>query len=90
MITVTIKDNCTTAIISSKHHTAELNHLDNSFPVDCEAIYSFLFESREEFGIPDSWKDPEMDENEEEYYLTLQYNDFVTWIRDKIEWEGDF
>lgn len=76
-ITVTMKDNCKTAVIKSENgFFVELNNLDNSFPIDSDAIFNALFDNRSAFGIPDSsWKDG-LDDSE--YPISLQYVDFVS------------
>lgn len=93
-ITVTMKDDCKTAIIESENgFFVELNNLDNSFPIDSDAIFNALFDNRSAFGIPDNtWKDG-LDDSE--YSEALQYVDFVTSFDDDGEntntiiYEGD-
>jgi len=77
-ITVSMKDECRTALLRAENgFYVELNDLDNSYPVDQEAIFSCLFENRQEFGIADSsWITDEIDSAD--YPMCLQYVDFVS------------
>lgn len=92
-ITVTMKDDCRTAIIRSETgFFVELNNLDNSFPIDQDAVFNALFDNRSAFGIPESsWKD-NLDDSE--YPIALQFVDFVSSFDEDeencIDFEGDF
>jgi len=92
-ITVTMKDNCKRAVIKSENgFFVELNNLDNSFPIDQDAVFNTLFDNRSAFGIPySSWKD---NLDDFEYPIALQYVDFVNSFDEDgencIVFEGDF